>query len=317
MPFLKFSSAEKKAIVGMTLIFGFVAASVYQIGMRNFWFESKNVYFTKVRDADGLRIGSVVTIAGLRVGEVAGLEVDDKNEIKVRLSVRSAVGERIRQDSVATVFRSFIIGDKRIDLVPGNPDLPVMANRSTLPASSTLDLAEFASGKKLAEILGQAEALISGLSITMKEVTNVIGKYKDGAFSGTLTMVEPMMGNVMKLTSDLLVLTKELKKQPKALPSFVDSGTRLVESAHADLFANHQLKNMIGNVDKVVMPLAERQKLIGDLLGNLEIFSAELKKNPEFTKQLLEAVKEMTVTLKALQKTWILKDETEEVKSGI
>jgi ABC-type transporter Mla subunit MlaD len=316
MKFPKFSANERKAMAGMLLILGFVAASVYQIGMRNFWFERKNVYFTYVRDADGLRVGSPVTIAGLRVGEVADLDVGDKNQIRVRLSVRAAVSELLRQDAAAMVFRSFIIGDKRIELITGTPELPELANRATLPPKETLDLAEFASGKKLAEMLGQAEVLLSGLSVTMKEVTEVIGKYKGGEFASTLTMVEPALGNFMKLSSDLLVLTKEMKKQPKAIPTFVDSGTKLLDDAHADLFANDALKKTLANVDGVMMPLAQRQKLIADLLTNLEVFSAELTKNPEFTKQVLEAVQEMTITLKALQKTWILKSETEDVKSG-
>ena len=67
---MKFTTQEKKSLAGMAAIAAFVVAAVYQIGMRNFWFEAKNTYYTQVSDADGLRVGSVVTIAGLRVGEV-------------------------------------------------------------------------------------------------------------------------------------------------------------------------------------------------------------------------------------------------------
>lgn len=313
---MKFTPQEKKALAGMTLIAAFIVAAVYQIGMRNFWFEAKNTYFTQITDADGLRVGSVVTIAGLRVGEVASLDVDEQNQIVVKLRVRAVVAKRIRSDSVATIFRSFIIGEKRIDLIPGSPDQPVVPNGGKLVAKSSTDLAEFLSGKKLAEMMTAVEGMVAGVNTVLREMTDVIGKYHEGTFNKTFAMVEPALTNFMKLSDDLIVMTHELKKQPKALPQFVDSGNRLLTDANADLFANHLVKDSLGHINQVVLPLAERQKLIESLLGNLEDFSKELKKNPEFTKQILEAVKELTITLKAMQQTWFLKDQADDVKSG-
>ncbi len=313
---MKFTTQEKKSLAGMGAIAAFVVAAVYQIGMRNFWFEAKNTYYTQVSDADGLRVGSVVTIAGLRVGEVKSLDVDDQNQIIVTLTVRSAIAKRIRKDSVATIFRSFIIGEKRIDLIPGSPDQPEAANKSRLTAKNSTDLAEFLSGKKLAELMSQVDGLISGLNAVLTEMKDVIGKYHEGTFTKSLEMVEPALTNFLKLSDDLIVMTRELKKQPKALPQFVDSGTKLLNEANSELFANHLMKDSLSHINQVVTPLAERQKLLESLLANLQDFSAELKKNPEFTKEILGAVKELTITLKAMQQTWFLKDQADEVKKG-
>ena len=70
---------------GLTCFAGFVGFAILQIGKRNFWFEAKNTYVTRVTDADGLRIGSAVTIAGLRVGEVSALAVEDDITILPKL----------------------------------------------------------------------------------------------------------------------------------------------------------------------------------------------------------------------------------------
>src|SRR4051812_42322037 len=110
---MKFSLLEKKALAGMGGIGLFVALAIWQIGKRNFWFEAKNTYQTRVVDADGLRVGSAVTISGLRVGEVSNLEVEEDNHIQVTMEVKRSVAERIREGSVANIFRAFIIGEKK------------------------------------------------------------------------------------------------------------------------------------------------------------------------------------------------------------
>jgi ABC-type transporter Mla subunit MlaD len=92
---------ERKALAGIAAVALFIAYSVYEIGKRNFWFEAQNIYHTHVKNADGLRVGSVVTISGLRVGEVSALDVDEENNIAVTLQVRRTVASRLRRDSVA------------------------------------------------------------------------------------------------------------------------------------------------------------------------------------------------------------------------
>lgn len=313
---MKFSTNEKKAIAGLVVILVFCATSIYQIGMRNFWFESLNTYHTKVKDADGLRVGSVVTISGLRVGQVTELNVDAANAIDVTFTVKTAIAERVRQDSLVTVFRSFIIGEKRIDIIPGSSEQPVAANGSTLAGRDSVDLAEFVTGKKMGEMIAHVDTIVAGISMMLGEMKAIVGDYHAGKFQKTFSMIDPALDNFLKLSGDLIVVTKELKKQPKALPQVLDSGHRLLVDAHSEVIGNHLLKSTLTKVDDVMTPIAKRQETIESLLQNLDDFSKELKKNPEFTKEILTAVKELTITLKALQKTWILKDETDEVKTG-
>ncbi len=338
---MSISTQEKKALAGMILIGAFVAFSIYEIGERNFWFEAKNTYKTRLGDADGLRVGSVVTIAGLRVGEVSHLEVDDQNRIEVELTVRRAVASRIRSDSVAAASRAFIIGEKRIDLVPGTERAEQLPNGATLPGKDLTDLSEFLSGRKLAELMDEIQSLIGGLNGALKEIDDVMGKYHAGTFdqafttidsavkelhellsryhegeyNKTFSMIDPALRNFLRLSDDLLVMTKEMKTQSKQLPVFVEAGAQVLTSARDDFMTNHLAKDSVVKLNKIMTPLAERQKLLGSVLGNLEDLSRDLRNDPQYGKEVLEAVAELTVTLKALQKTWILDDQTDEVKA--
>ncbi len=342
---MSLSTQEKKALAGMLGVSMFVGFAIWQIGKRNFWFEAKNTYFTKVTDADGLRIGSAVTISGLRVGEVAGLEVEPDNRITVTLEVQKTVAERIREGSVANVFRAFIIGEKKIDIIPGALDGPEIPHRGTISGKEATDLSEFLSGRKLSEMMNSVDTLLAGITTALKDTNEIFSRYKSGEMNEVIAKVPPVLNNVLKLTDDLIVMTQELKKKNMEIPKFVDSGARVFGRLDKDLFANGLMKNFVvagtdtfekidqdlletklmakafGNMDKtmqyanvVLAPVAERQKLVISILDALESVSAEMKKNPVFAKTTLETMQELTITLKALQKTWFLEDQTAEVK---
>ena len=66
----KLNLMEKKAFFGLAGLSILFTVIFFVIGQRNLWFEPKNYYVTHIKDADGLREGSVVTLSGLRVGEV-------------------------------------------------------------------------------------------------------------------------------------------------------------------------------------------------------------------------------------------------------
>lgn len=344
---LKFSPLENKAIAGLAGVGLFVAAAVWQIGKRNFWFETKNIYYTKVVDADGLRVGSAVTIAGLRVGEVANLDVEEDNHILVTMEVKRSVASRIREGSIANVFRAFIIGEKKIDIVPGPENANPIPDHDHIPGKEATDLSEFLSGRKLTEIMAQVDSLLTGVTTSLNDLNSVFLKYKTGEMNEAIEMVMPALTNFIQLSDDMIVMTKELKKKNKRIPEALDAAANVLTRVDKDMMSNnlardfmaagtstfqrvdkdllkndlmaHAFKSMdvtMQNLNTVMIPIAQRQKIVGGLLDNLGDLSRELKKDPAYGARLLETVSELTITLKALQKTWFLEDQAVEVKKS-
>jgi phospholipid/cholesterol/gamma-HCH transport system substrate-binding protein len=67
---------------------------------------------------DGIRDGSDVRIAGVRVGSVVGERLDPKTFlVTVRMSI--APDYRLPDDTVAEIVSSSLLGDKYMSLVPG------------------------------------------------------------------------------------------------------------------------------------------------------------------------------------------------------
>ena len=307
---------EKRSLIGIGLALLLFLAAVYEIGKRNLWFEPKTKYKTTVTDADGLRIGGYVTISGLRVGEISDLEVDEENQIAVTMDVKSSIAKRVTEGSYVTIFRAFVIGEKRIELVPGAPESKELKAQTFLPSRTTTELTDFISGKKLTELMTNVESLIGGLNGITKNVDQLFGKYHGGDFNKTISLVEPSLENFIKLSDDLIVISKELKKQNKAIPEFVASGNDVFKSINSDFFKDGLLKDTLTTVNQTMTPFAQKQELMSNMLTSLNDLAEQLKKNPDYASKVIEAVTELTITLKALQKTWLLEGKTEEVKQG-
>jgi phospholipid/cholesterol/gamma-HCH transport system substrate-binding protein len=70
---------------------------------------------------DGIRQGSDVRIAGIKIGSVVGEDLDPKTFLAtVRMSIDPSVN--LPNDTVAEIISSGLLGDKYMSLVPGGSD---------------------------------------------------------------------------------------------------------------------------------------------------------------------------------------------------
>ena len=87
----------------------------------------------------GLKIGSAVEIAGVKVGEVRGVRLEDTNAV-VSLQIREEV--KLRDDDIAQIRTKGIIGDKYIKISPGGSDEYLTANSELSDTESAVELEE-------------------------------------------------------------------------------------------------------------------------------------------------------------------------------
>jgi phospholipid/cholesterol/gamma-HCH transport system substrate-binding protein len=70
-------------------------------------------------DVGGLKAGSSVDIAGLEVGKVSSIVLEDY-EAKVVMSVRANI--KLQEDTIASIKTRGLIGEKFLSLVPGGSE---------------------------------------------------------------------------------------------------------------------------------------------------------------------------------------------------
>lgn len=133
----------RQTAVGIFVLVGLVGVAYLTVKLgRMELFEQKgfelNAYFTSV---SGLRVGADVELAGVPVGRVAAITLDD-NPAMPRALVRMVLDRdlQLSEDTIASVKTSGLIGDKYINLQPGGLPDKVAAGGELTETESAVDL---------------------------------------------------------------------------------------------------------------------------------------------------------------------------------
>lgn len=96
--------------------FAYLAINIAGMRLTNAGFYQVTAVFTNV---SGLTVGAPVEIAGVPVGEVSDLVLEE-TEAKVTLQIRNEV--KLRDDDIALIRTKGIIGDRYLKISPGGAE---------------------------------------------------------------------------------------------------------------------------------------------------------------------------------------------------
>jgi phospholipid/cholesterol/gamma-HCH transport system substrate-binding protein len=145
------SARSREVKVGLVILaaLAVLALGVFLIGDRNNLFKRKNLYYTELNSAQGLKPGSPVQLNGVDVGAVDSVILPQnpvKEHIRVWLKIDRAYAERIRgprqsgqggesPPSKARIKTLGLLGDKYVEISFGAPEYPVIPPDGLIPAA--------------------------------------------------------------------------------------------------------------------------------------------------------------------------------------
>lgn len=136
-------SGFRQTAVGIFVLLGLVCVAYLTIKLgRMELFDQKGFELNaRFNSVSGLRVGADVEMAGVPVGRVAAITLDDdplRRQALVRLVLDRDL--KLSTDTIASVKTSGLIGDKYVNLQPGGLD-DVLASGDTLEETeSAVDL---------------------------------------------------------------------------------------------------------------------------------------------------------------------------------
>lgn len=99
----------------------------------------KDVLYAKFSNIEGIKVGSEVKIAGVRVGQVEDTTLDTNTfQVKVKLNVLENLN--IPNDSILAVSSSGFLGGKFLEIKPGVEDDILTNGSSFVNTKSTMNL---------------------------------------------------------------------------------------------------------------------------------------------------------------------------------
>ena len=130
-------------VVGIFLVLGFLSFAWISVKLGDVSFFGPGTYQVSANfgSISGLREGAVVEIAGVPVGEVSNIRLDQEYyEAEVSMSITEGV--EISEDSIASIRTAGIIGDRYVSISPGGAPETLRDGGKILETESAINLEE-------------------------------------------------------------------------------------------------------------------------------------------------------------------------------
>ena len=297
-------------VAGIFLLVAVVGslAAMLGVAVKKGWFESKVVFETSLKTAEGVHPGTNVQMAGLRAGSVVAVDLKSDQEIRVRFEVSEKFHVRIRKDSVVRVTRPFIIGDKVLELTVGTNEAPMLQEGGLLVAESTVDIMDLMSGRTIGPYLESLGKLADNLKFVAEAF---LDKDRAKSIVKMFDEIHPLLIGVRSLTKEANHLLKGINKKD-ALINIV--GNLLAVTNELNKYMP-QIANNAPDLAQDLTKIAHNTAALTDELQKIIPMMADVGPElPRASRRALEALDETVVTLKALQKSFILRGNVREVR---
>lgn len=237
---------------GLFLAVGLIAAlaSILILGSDTALLKSYVTIYSRLAQVQGLNNGSVVSLAGMSIGNVKEMKfADGENALVVALRIEKDFLDRIPNDSMVEVRTQGALGDKYIYIIPGNLKSPRIQAGGELQPNSSPDLMGV-----LSERGGEAGKIFDIMTELHKLLLSMNGEGR----------LERILNNVQESTLEIKGMSKEtreliqqlkgenpekLKESMKHLSSIlakVDKGEGTLGALINDPSLHQQLKALIG-----------------------------------------------------------------------
>ena len=269
------------------------------------YFEKSYTLKTSFKNTAGLIKGAAVRLSGVRIGAVIDLgfaqdPVGDK-VINVTMQINRERMSRLNPDAKATIKTEGLLGDKFIEVLPGQePPLAVLPDSLSIRSQTPI---EFAS------IIGQSGDLITNVISISKSLDKIVKGIGEGE---NLENINKTIASVKASSEALQKNMEAIEKGNGILHTMIygpkdKSGGQVDENTLLKLNKTvtklDKLLNQINEGDGTLHALLYDKKLTGEVdttLSNLSVASGELQETMANFKEISDMLRGGEGTLGAL-----------------
>lgn len=236
-------------MLATSLAFGTLALTIAQIDLGD-----KAEYTAVFEDVTGLNTGDDVRIAGVRVGEVTGIELHGRTLAKVSLTVDAA--NPLTKGSQAIIRYRNLIGQRYVALAqgPGSDD--------RLPDGSTIPLERTQSALDLTVLFNGFKPLFAALSPS--DVNQLSGEI--------IQVLQGEGGTINSLLARTASLTSTLADRDEVIGRTITNLNTVLGTVEA---RDEQLDQLLVQLQRFVSGLAADRKAIGESLTGINALAGE------------------------------------------
>lgn len=244
-------------------------------------FKNRLVYKTYFPEANGLKAGSEVWLAGVEVGEVSAVRFSNPNNIEaveaieVELEVEDIVAGQIRNDSVASLRTIGLLGDKYVEIQPGTPDEAVISPNGIIRGISLSTLDELVGvGRRTARGFNEMMEELRLLAADVNNEEGSLGKiiHDDALYNNLNETVARADGLLDKAENGPGTLGR-LMSNPELYNEMVESvnkAQKTISAMDSSLVVANNLLRMLDNSEGTIGKLANDKEMYDQMKNTLD-----------------------------------------------
>ena len=139
-------------------------------------FEAKSSYQAFFENVNGLVPGAPVWMAGVEVGNVRGINfvnLDSLRRVLITFTIKQSVLAMVTEDAQVQLGTIGFLGDKYVEVLPGTPGLPILAEGTVIPTRDAGSADAVFKGAESA--LNEAEQVAAGLDTLLARMNAGVG----------------------------------------------------------------------------------------------------------------------------------------------
>ena len=192
-----------EAKTGMVVVAAIVVAVVFWVKTTDFNGKPYKVK-TYFNYAEGIKVDSIVKLAGIEAGRVETVKFQYVPETKVELVLAINKKAKIREDSVAFISTSGMIGDAYIGVTPGLPDKAFVKDGAVLISEDPIEMRK---------LMKKADAISENLDKTLGEVKN-LAENVNGLVKDNKNRIDNIAANLEETATNFKEFSSDIKQHP-------------------------------------------------------------------------------------------------------
>jgi len=192
-----------EAKTGMVVVAAIVVAVVFWVKTTDFNGKPYKVK-TYFNYAEGIKVDSIVKLAGIEAGRVETVKFQYVPETKVELVLAINKKAKIREDSVAFISTSGMIGDAYIGVTPGLPDKAFVKDGAVLISEDPVEMRK---------LMKKADAISENLDKTLGEVKN-LAENVNGLVKDNKNRIDNIAANLEETATNFKEFSSDIKQHP-------------------------------------------------------------------------------------------------------
>lgn len=304
--------------VGLLVLFALAILIVMILNLENGMglLSGQTRFHAMVNHSQGLKVGGPVRMNGVDVGNVREIKIaPDSPHVEIVFTVQNSAAPHVRQDATVTIRPMGLLGDKYLEVSPGTPSKPPLAEGSLLAGQAEADVTGLATdasvtfehvnaairdlqqllaavsqgqgtaGKLITdpELYDRSQRMLEKLEAASEKSLRLLSKVERGEGTiGRLVTDQELYARATQAVKDLTELTGRLNNQNGTLAKLADPAfySRLDSLAARGEYLLNKLEHGEGTMGKLVNQ-DDLYLRMDKLLTDVETLVADVKKNPK------------------------------------